>query len=56
MISHRLASAKMADTIIVIKDGIVAEKGKHADLMQINGLYAQMWRSQSGWYTGESEQ
>ena len=56
MISHRLASAKMADTIIVIKDGIVAEKGNHADLMENNGLYAQMWRSQSSWYMGESEQ
>lgn len=50
MISHRLASAKMADRIIVINDGIVIENGNHDELLENNGLYAQMWKIQSSWY------
>ena len=50
MISHRLASAKLADTIFVLKDGIVAEKGTHENLMDQKGLYEYMFNAQSGWY------
>jgi ABC-type multidrug transport system fused ATPase/permease subunit len=52
MISHRLASAKMADKVIVIDDGIVAENGRHAALLKEHGLYAKMWEAQSHWYVG----
>lgn len=52
MISHRLASAKMADKIIVIDDGVVVESGKHDTLIEANGLYAKMWKAQSSWYMG----
>jgi len=50
MISHRLASAKMADKIIVLKDGRVFEKGNHNELMEQKGLYADMYKKQSSWY------
>jgi len=50
MISHRLASARMADKIFVLSDGIVVEAGGHDDLMTKNGLYARMYESQSVWY------
>lgn len=50
MISHRLASAKMADKIVVLADGAVCESGRHGDLMAADGLYAKMFRSQSAWY------
>ena len=50
LISHRLASAKMADQIYVLKDGVVAEKGSHEELLARGGLYASMFRSQSSWY------
>ena len=50
MISHRLASAKMADKILVIRDGIICESGTHIDLIKENGCYADMWNTQSGWY------
>ena len=50
MISHRLASAKIADKIIVIDSGIVLEKGNHTALLERDGLYAQMWGKQSSWY------
>jgi ABC-type multidrug transport system fused ATPase/permease subunit len=50
VISHRLASARMADRIIVLSDGIVIESGSHSELMHSGGLYAQMYQAQSGWY------
>lgn len=50
MISHRLASAKMADQIIVLKDGQICETGTHAALMEKQGAYCEMYRQQSAWY------
>jgi ABC-type transport system involved in Fe-S cluster assembly fused permease/ATPase subunit len=46
VIAHRLSTVVNADEIIVLKDGIIAERGKHADLLETNGLYAQMWSRQ----------
>lgn len=50
LISHRLASAKMAEKIIVIEGGEVIETGSHEELIQNGGLYAVMYEEQSGWY------
>ena len=36
-----------ADEIIVLNDGRVAERGRHADLLRANGLYAEMWTRQA---------
>ena len=49
-ISHRLASAKLADEIFVLKEGAIAEQGSHDALMERGGLYAHMFESQRGWY------
>jgi len=49
-ISHRLASAKLADTIFVIEGGKVTEQGSHEELMQAKGMYAEMFESQQSWY------
>ena len=49
-ISHRLGSAALADEILVIDGGRVAERGSHLDLMAQNGLYAEMYESQRSWY------
>jgi ATP-binding cassette subfamily B protein len=49
-ISHRLASAKMADVIYVLDGGKVAEQGNHDALIRQRGLYAEMFESQRGWY------
>jgi len=49
-ISHRLASAKLADTIFVLEGGKVAEQGSHEALMAANGIYAEMFESQQSWY------
>ena len=50
MISHRLASAKMADKIVVLSGGAVSETGSHGELAAAGGLYARMYKSQSAWY------
>ncbi|MDI9614591.1 ABC transporter ATP-binding protein [Methanothermobacter sp.] len=46
MIAHRLSTIRSADQIIVIKDGKIAEKGKHNELMKQNGLYRYLWEIQ----------
>jgi len=51
MISHRLASAAMADKIVVLSGGAVTETGTHGELVAAGGLYARMYESQSAWYT-----
>lgn len=52
MISHRLASARMCDRILVLEDGRIVENGSHEQLMRNQGLYAQMYQTQSQWYQG----
>jgi ATP-binding cassette subfamily B protein len=49
-ISHRLGSTKLADEILVIGDGKIAERGTHDMLMAANGQYAEMFEAQRGWY------
>ncbi len=43
IIAHRLRSVKIADLILVLKDGRVAESGKHDELLARNGLYRQLY-------------
>jgi ATP-binding cassette, subfamily B, heavy metal transporter len=46
VIAHRLSTVIGADEIIVLKDGRIAERGRHADLLAQRGLYASMWDRQ----------
>ena len=50
IISHRLSTTKMADRIILIQNGRVAEDGSHNELMENNGIYAKMFEVQSRRY------
>lgn len=50
LISHRLGSTKLAEEIFVLNDGKVIENGTHNDLINKQGIYAQMYESQKGWY------
>lgn len=44
--AHRLTSVMDADLILVLKNGKIVERGKHADLLAQDGWYAEMWRKQ----------
>jgi ABC-type transport system involved in Fe-S cluster assembly fused permease/ATPase subunit len=46
VIAHRLSTVINADEILVLRDGKVAERGNHSELLAQNGLYAQMWSRQ----------
>jgi len=46
VIAHRLSTVIDADEIIVLRDGQVAERGRHQDLLEQDGLYAEMWAQQ----------
>jgi ATP-binding cassette subfamily B multidrug efflux pump len=46
VIAHRLSTIRNADTILVIKDGRIAEQGSHRELIRLGGVYAEMYNSQ----------
>lgn len=50
LISHRLGITSIVDRILVFKNGEIIEDGSHKELMQQNGLYANMYRAQAQWY------
>lgn len=49
-ISHRLSTTRIADRIIMLEDGRIAEQGTHDELIAADGKYAQMWKVQAGAY------
>lgn len=46
VIAHRLSTVVEADEILVLKDGVIAERGRHQDLLNQNGIYCSMWERQ----------
>ena len=46
VVAHRISTVKHADEILVLDDGRIAERGTHRELLERNGLYAQMYRRQ----------
>ena len=55
-ISHRLASTRFSDRIVLIDDGEIVEMGSHEELMRAAGSYAEMFELQSSYYSEEGEQ
>ena len=49
-ISHRLSSTLFCDSIAVIDKGKVIEQGSHAEMMEKNGFYAELYQSQAKYY------
>lgn len=52
-ISHRLSATRDADRIYMFEHGRVIEEGSHAELMALNGKYAEMWKLQAQNYLAE---
>lgn len=49
IIAHRLSTIRDSDLIILLDNGKIAEQGNHEELMELNGRYAQMYRTQTEW-------
>jgi ABC-type multidrug transport system fused ATPase/permease subunit len=48
IISHRLANAHLADRVFVMEKGHIVEEGNHAELLELDGRYADLWRHGQG--------
>lgn len=50
LISHRLGICKFVDRIIVMREGRIIENGSHRELMEHQGYYSELYKSQAQWY------
>ena len=50
LIAHRLGPTRLADRVVVLDNGHIAEIGNPTELLQRNGKYAEMFAAQSEWY------
>ncbi|MDX2008321.1 MAG: ABC transporter ATP-binding protein [Meiothermus sp.] len=50
LISHRFSTVRLADQIVVLEGGLVAEQGSHEELLKLDGIYATLFRLQARGY------
>ena len=50
LVSHRFSTVRMADLILVVANGRIVERGSHAELLRLNGLYAELYGLQARAY------
>ena len=53
VVAHRLSTIAGLDEIVVLKDGVIIEKGSHQELLVKNGEYSKLWSRQSGAFLQE---
>jgi len=46
IIAHRLSTIRNCDLILVLRDGVIAERGTFAELMRCNGVFAELYNTQ----------
>jgi len=46
LIAHRLATVMAAETILVLEEGVIVQRGTHAQLLCAGGPYASLWQAQ----------
>ena len=46
IIAHRLSTIKNVDRILVLKDGVIVEEGSHYELIELNGVYTELYNKQ----------
>ena len=47
VIAHRLSTVRSADQILVLDEGLIKERGRHDELIALNGIYADLYQRQS---------
>jgi len=52
-IAHRLSTIALLDRLVVMDQGHIVESGSHEELLRNGGIYADLWRRQSGGFLGE---
>ena len=54
-IAHRLSTIAAMDRLVIMDHGRIVEEGSHGDLLARGGLYADLWRRQSGGFLAKVE-
>ena len=53
VVAHRLSTVARMDRLIVLEHGAIAQSGTHATLLESGGVYADLWRRQSGGFLAD---